>query len=157
MGKLSRRKGKTFEQHVATAYRLLWPDAEVRRSLQAHKPYEPDVVVVHPRLPWVTALWTECQHAKESTPKLKLQQAERDVEEWRKRQTEKHHARLPIVVWKTHGSGTVQLTTRLWVLVQMTTKPDRFPPLLLPHLVDGAEDTVITTDFNSWITLIKHA
>jgi len=156
MGKLSRRKGKTFEQHIATQYRLLWPDAEVRRSLQAHKPYEPDVVVVHPKLSWVTALWTECQHAKESTPGAKLQQAERDVQEWEARQTDRHSKRLPIVVWKTHGSGVVRLTTRLWVLVQMTTKDDRYPPDLI-QLRDGAEDMVITTDFQSWITLIKRA
>lgn len=157
MGKLSRRKGRSFEQLIATCYRETWPAAKVRRSLQAHKPYEPDVVIEPAsNLPaWVTALWTECQHAQDPTPLDKLAQAERDIAEFNvnRPSTVRGHARVPIVVWRKHGSSTINLTTRLKWLHVTTTKPDRFAPDLAP-LLPGAQDMVITLDFDLWLELI---
>ncbi len=158
MGKLSRTKGRSFEQHVATAYRMLWPAAAVRRSLQAHQPFEPDVVVEGGAPEWALRLWTECQHARGCTPLVKLAQAERDIKALKKSLTalgSSFSARLPVVVWREHGTSKIQLTTRLWVLGEVFAR--RGERLSWVPLVDGAQDLIITLEFATLIELIKAA
>lgn len=134
MGKKSRTKGRSFEQLVADAYRTQWPTAVVRRSLQAHRAFEPDVVVEDHRLG--SQLWTECQHADASTPLQKLAQAERDLEKVNRKY-------LPIVVWRSTGSRVVNLTTRLWVLEELGGRPDL-------HMQEWGQ-LVVTCDFHKWL------
>lgn len=74
MGKLSRVKGAVFERFVATTYRETFPEfAEfVKRASQSHSAFESDV---H----GLPGFWNECQDARNPTPLLKLEQAERDL------------------------------------------------------------------------------
>lgn len=123
MGTHSRNKGRSFEQLIANLYRNRWPAATVRRSLQAHRPHEPDVVVEHPGVPWVRALWTECQHADTPQPLVKLAQAERDIlaaERAGRGEPVPGHLWLPVVVWRQSGASVVHATTRLGILLLLT-------------------------------------
>jgi hypothetical protein len=123
VGKHSRTKGRAFEQLVANQYRERWPEATVRRSLQAHRPYEPDVVVEHPAGGSPSRLWTECQHADAPQPLLKLAQAERDIlaaEKAGRGEPVPGCLWLPVVVWRKSGSSTVYATCRLGVLMCLT-------------------------------------
>lgn len=138
MGKKSRTKGRSFEQLVADVYRTQWPAAVVRRSLQAHRAYEPDVVVEDHRLG--QRLWTECQHADASTPLQKLAQAERDILALNRPTGPRL---LPIVVWRSTGSRTVSLTTRLWVLEELGGHAD-------VHMEEWGQ-LVVTVDFHKWL------
>jgi len=93
-GKLSCRKGKTFERSIAAALREIFDPPElveaikaagntdrkrlmsesvVRRGDQAKNAREPDIVVRG------SAWWFELQDAAHPTPLAKLQQAERDM------------------------------------------------------------------------------
>lgn len=135
MGKHQRDKGKAFEQLVADAYRKAWPGATVRRSLQAHRPYEPDVVVEAHTLG--ERFWTECQHADDPTPLTKLAQAERDIAA-----LNKSGPRYPLVVWRRSGSRTVHMTTRIWVMDAIVGRP---------HGMEGWRDLVVTLDFTAWL------
>lgn len=123
MGKHSRTKGRSFEQLIATQYRMRWAAATVRRSLQAHRPYEPDVVIEGDDVPaWVRALWTECQHADAPQPLVKLAQAERDIlkaEAAGRGEPVPGHLWLPIVVWRKSGAGVVNVTARLGVVLDL--------------------------------------
>ena len=137
MGALSRRKGRSMEQDIATMYRHRWPGVVVRRSVQAHRAYEPDVVVEGYVVPHYQ-LWTECFHGKAPAPLVKLDQAERDVaaltqpDKW-----------LPIVVWRKHGSGQTHVTLRLSTLGYLVERP-----VILPA------DPVATLDFGELLRLI---
>ena len=92
MSAMQRRKGRSFEQQIATAYRGLLPHRVVRRSLQAHQPFEPDVVIEG------VPVWTECQDARHPTPEKKHQQAVRDIAK-AKQHGVIHANVLPVVVW----------------------------------------------------------
>lgn len=143
-GKFSRDKGHDFERFVANAYRLAWPSASVRRSLQAHNADEPDVVVEHATSMILNTLWTECQHAATPTPLAKLAQAERDCA----RMSTVGTQRLPVVVWKKTRGGKIQVTTRLWVLGITLNR------VMLP-IQNPSEQLIITLDFGEWLKLIK--
>jgi hypothetical protein len=138
MGKHSRDKGRSFEQLVATAYRRQWKEATVRRALQAHRAFEPDVVVEGHALG--ARFWTECQHADSPEPLVKLAQAERDIN-----RLNTNVVRLPLVVWRRSGSRTVQLTTRLWVLDSIAGRSH--------HMADW-QGLVVTLDFHAWLAAL---
>ncbi len=138
MGKHQRDKGKGFEQLVADAYRQAWPTATVRRSLQAHRAYEPDVVIeAHPL---GSRFWTECQHADAPTPLVKLAQAERDIAACNRTNY------LPLVVWRKSGSRTVNVTTRMWVIEALAGRP---------HHMEVWKDLVVTLDFEEWLAALS--
>lgn len=108
MGKMSREKGKRFERRIADDLRRLWPTATVRRSLQAHRAYEPDVVVEGAAPELARRLWLELTHGRAPQPLEKLAQAERDI-----RSTTLFPWRIPVAVWHRHGTRTVNATLRL--------------------------------------------
>lgn len=147
MGSLSRRKGFTFERYVATAYRLRWPEVTVRRGRQSDRPWESDVVVEGDVV--LGRLWTECQHARGADPQAKLRQAERDVGVLVARSLCETFHRMPVVVWREHGSSLVHATTRLWVLLELSTgswSPD----------ARGAFG-VVTTSFSSFLDVASRS
>jgi hypothetical protein len=124
-----RRKGHSFERWVADAYRARFDGYTVRRSQQSGGAYEPDVVVEG------LSLWTECQHANEPTPLLKLAQAERDA-------SAAGGFRLPVVVWKRSGSRVVNVTLRLWTLVWTLGDSCRVP-----------YEAITTVDLAAWLPM----
>lgn len=116
MGMMQRRKGRSFEQKIADIYRKKWPDFVVRRSLQAHRPYEPDVVVEG--VVGRHKLWTECNDAAKPNPLVKLIQAERDIE--KAVSAGMYFPYLPIVVWHRLQSREVNVTMRMSSLWRFT-------------------------------------
>ena len=164
MGKLSRTKGRSFEQDIATLYRERWSEATVRRSLQAHQPYEPDVVIEHPDQVVVSAIWSECQHAAKPTPLLKLAQAERDIKIAVSKGRSPGmmptasgpvpHPWLPFAIWRrsgARGKGSVQVTTRLWAWQALLSGHSGSG-----HLDPRIEQIVITLDFADWLSSIRN-
>lgn len=148
MGKHSRDKGIDFEQLVATAYRDRWPGFNVRRSEQAHRPFEPDVVVDHH--PFGSRLWTECQHADIPSPLKKLAQAERDILAALGRKgfadpDAAIHTIYPIVVWRRTAGRVISMTTRMWVIESISGKTTH---------MGGWQDLVVTMDFRSWLAVL---
>lgn len=148
MGKHSRDKGINFEQLIATAYRERWPGVTVRRSEQAHRPFEPDVVIDHH--PFGTRLWTECQHADDPTPLRKLAQAERDILAMMERKGFADPAAVaqtvyPIVVWRQSGCRSINMSTRVWVLEKISGNDKHMPVWC---------DLVVTLDFRSWLAAL---
>jgi len=105
---------------MANAYREKWAKAQVRRSLQAHRPYEPDVVIEGDDVPGLArALWTEafCSNgANEATVAEKLLQAERDAAKAQKVKPTQFY-RLPVVVWRRSGTRAPNVTIRLGSLL----------------------------------------
>lgn len=153
MGKSQRIKGRAFEQLIATAYRERWPEAVVRRSLQAHQPYESDVVVEHPDLPRVAAMWTECQHAAKPAPLIKLAQAERDADKAKSVGCYPstpvmggRHPWLPVVVWRKSGAAQVNATMRHWVWATLAG---------IVHEPAGLDRVVITLDFRDFMSAVR--
>jgi len=145
---MQRSKGRSFEQLVADAYRTAMPAAVIRRSLQAHQPFEPDVVVEHPVSHALSRLWTECQHANEPAPLVKLAQAERDI-------IVAGGPRLPVVVWRKTRGKTVQVTTRIWVLGALGLAYPLELELELELELGKWTTLVVTVDFYEWLALIS--
>jgi hypothetical protein len=112
MGALQRTKGHNFERDIAALYRRRWPTATVRRSLQSHAAFEPDVVIEGDVPDVVARLWTECQCSNNPTPLVKLEQAERDC-------AKSTETLYPVVVWRKSGSRTTYATCRLDTLVEL--------------------------------------
>jgi len=113
LGRRSRRKGKAFELVVRDVVYDQLPGltVTVRRSSQAERAYDADVVVEGPALPhWLHALWIECNHAEAPNPLKKLDQAERDAEAFVQRTG---RARSPVVVWRKNREQTIWATWRL--------------------------------------------
>ena len=110
MGLLQREKGKRFERLVADLLRKAMPGCTVRRSLQAHRAYEPDVVVEG------SPLWLELTHGKAPDPEAKLRQAERDAE---RSGTVRWKEPIPLVVWRRHGERSIRATLRLGSLLRL--------------------------------------
>lgn len=117
MGLMQRRKGRAFEQRIATILRSSFPGIDVRRSSQADRAVQSDVYCTGHSL--LERLWLELQDARNPTPLVKLEQAERDVSAvlvrangtgWR------FDDRLPIVIWHRIREQAVHVTMRLWVL-----------------------------------------
>ena len=110
MSKLSRTKGRAFEQRIAREIREALPLATVRRSQQAHRAYEPDLVIEGGVPLLVRRLWLELTDARAPSPTDKLAQAERDILEAPPEAA--LGDRLPLVVWHVTGAKSVQVTGR---------------------------------------------
>jgi hypothetical protein len=114
MGLMQRQKGKRFERAIATALRVRFPNAVVRRASQADRAHQSDVYISGGPL-LLSRLWLECQDARVPTPLVKLNQAERDVDSgimhWDVRQS-----RLPVVIWHKLGAREIHATMRLGTL-----------------------------------------
>lgn len=141
MSARSRAYGHGFERLIARAYRAKWPDATVRRALQAHSAYEPDVVVEG------LSLWTECSCGSSVSPLKKLAQAERDVERCMERAP--GTVLYPVVVWRNKGERTVWVTMRLWVL-DGSVLGERWP-------YSPESNLVVTLDFERWLECVALA
>lgn len=138
MGKISRTKGRSFEQAIARKLRERWPDMDVRRSSQAERAYNSDVFVTgHPVL---ESLWLELQDARNPTPAAKIVQAERDIDAGGLIAT-----RAPVVVWHRLGERVVHVTTRLWVLDKMRRTID---PGMAPY-------SFVTLTFDEFCDIVK--
>lgn len=111
MGLMQRRKGRAFEQSVATRLRAAFPGAVVRRTSQADGAHASDVVVEPPAPSVIGRVWWECHDAAAPNPLGKLAQAERDT---------LYTAALPVVVWHRKGARTTRATMRLGTLLQLT-------------------------------------
>lgn len=107
MGLKSRVKGKVFERLIATKLRARFPDlaGEIKRTIQSRGGRQEGADVVG--LPFV---WLECQHADNSTPLQKLEQAERDSA---------GSLLLPVAVTRRTGSREIVVTMRVKDLEQM--------------------------------------
>jgi hypothetical protein len=114
MGARSRRKGCAAELVVRDRIRAAFPQLPmmtVRRSSQAERAYESDLIIEGPGVPsWILKLWTECEHANNPDPVIKYAQAVRDAERWEKRM---QTFRTPIVCWRKTGSRTIWLSTSM--------------------------------------------
>ena len=123
MGLMQRRKGKAFERKIAALIRSRWPDAVVRRASQADRAHQSDVYLSGGP-PVLSRLWLECHDARNPNPIAKLEQADRDVAA--------HQAfdfvRLPVVVWHRLGSRQINVTTQLWVLLELAEPDNRDRP-----------------------------
>lgn len=101
MGRSQRRKGLDHERAVAAIIRNQFPGSVVRRGLQSHGAYEPDVVVGEGAPKQLQECWIECQVSKRPSPKAKLLQAIRDIRSpWVR----------PVVVWRRHGNKQIYVT-----------------------------------------------
>lgn len=115
MALLSRTKGKSYERRVAALFRSRWPDVVVRRASQAERADNPDVFFDNaPDV--LQRLWLELTDSRSPSPLAKLEQAERDIEQWLRRRPMAIVNRMPVVVWHRTGERTSHVTTRLWVL-----------------------------------------
>lgn len=139
MSKLSRTKGRAFEQRVARELREAMPRATVRRSQQAHRAYEPDVVVEGDAPGIARRLWLELTDSRAPSPLDKLAQSERDSAhclEW-----------LPVVVWHRKGAKSVQVTARLGTLCEVLGGE--------PTMVDGYLGTPVTVDWQQVLARLR--
>jgi hypothetical protein len=84
MGRLSRRKGGSWEREVARRFARVFSDDGVRRGLQFRDGAEcPDVIT--------PALWVECKRGRRTNPRAALAQAVEDS---------KGHLLIPVAVCK---------------------------------------------------------
>jgi hypothetical protein len=116
MSLMQRTKGKVWERAIATRLRRAFPLAIVRRAIQSHRAYEPDVVIEGNAPNLVRRLWLECQDARKPDPDAKLAQAERDCRAaamWR----------IQVVVWHRYRERCVQATLRRCALNVLTGTP----------------------------------
>lgn len=125
LGRRSRSKGKSFELVVRDAILFAFRDSgltmTIRRSSQAERAYDSDVVVVGDQLPdFLADVWWECQHSKQPDPPTKYEQAVRDCEVFYDRT---RRCRWPVVVWRKHGERTLWLTTELGTIVSLLGNP----------------------------------
>lgn len=142
MGAMQRRKGAAFERRIAAELRAAMPGATVRRSLQAHRAYESDVVVEGNAPLVARRIWWELCDSRAPSPLDKLGQAERDTA-YLPRYVDDHWApsleTLPLVVWHRTGAKSVQVTARLGVLCEVLGGE--------PTPVDGWLGTPVTLDW----------
>lgn len=144
--KLSRTKGRAYEHLIARKLRAAFPDADVRRSSQADRAANSDVVATGS--PVLESLWLELHDARRPDPKRKLEQAERDI-------VDSHRARgaglrLPVVIWHRIHEHTHQVTTRLWVLDQLRGV------LRLTNGLAGC-DSMVTLDLEEFVGVLRMA
>jgi hypothetical protein len=146
---MQREKGKRFERDIAARLREVFPAADVRRSSQADRAANSDVVITGE--PLLERLWLELQDARDPTPLVKLQQAERDIlEQARVTHGMSDCTRLPVVIWHRIRERTNQVTTRLWVLDELRD----FAPW--PQSRSAATpDTAVTLDLGAFIAILK--
>lgn len=153
MAKLSRTKGRAFEQKIARIFRGIWPDAIVRRSSQADRAHNPDVMIEHgPAL--LQSLWLELQDAREPTPLLKLAQAERDIDAAQTaainaaiaapRQKFPYPMRSAVIIWHRLASRTINVTLRACVYDS-----------LRGYFHAEVDRTPITLDLSDFLDILK--
>lgn len=121
LGKMSRDKGIKFELTVRDLIKQAlpeFPDLTVRRSLQAERPWDADLIIEGdssaPR--WLVDLWVECQHADNPRPAAKLAQATRDATLSASRTG---RARHPVVAWRQTRAREVHASTDLRTFMTM--------------------------------------
>ncbi len=152
MGLMQRRKGRAYEQLIARELRAAFPAAEVRRSSQADRAANSDVVVTG--TPVLERLWLELQDAREPTPVAKLAQAERDIaaglRAGRATTATTAAVRLPVVIWHRLGARSHHVTTRLWVLDTLRGGPP-------PAASTESAATIVTVDLAPFIELARQA
>jgi hypothetical protein len=138
MGLKSRRKGKSFELVVRSRVQDYFPTITVRRSSQAERAYEADLILEGPTCPpWLSQLWIECEHANQVNALAKLEQGEHDAFEWAKRMGT--NSRLPIACTRETGRRVINATTRLVTLTQLVMPQHE---VWLPH--DDSAMLVVT-------------
>jgi hypothetical protein len=115
MSAMQREKGKAYERAIARVLREVFPAADVRRSSQADRAANSDVVITGS--PLFERLWLELHDARDPIPLAKLQQAERDIELARRASDRLN--RLPVVIWHRIRERSHQVTTRLWVVDEL--------------------------------------
>jgi hypothetical protein len=133
MSLMSREKGKRFERRIADDLRRALPQATIRRSLQAHRAYEPDVVIEGDAPTLAKRLWLELTDSRAPAPLDKLAQAERDAQ---------GKGCLEVVVWHRLGERSVQATMRLGTALAL------FLPDAPPHLGLLAFGAPVTLDWD---------
>lgn len=151
VGKKSRRKGRKFEQRIARALRARWPEATVRRALQSHKPYEPDLVIEGPAPLIVRSLWLELTDGKDADLRVpgKLEQAERDIDrahpagEWK---------RYPVCIWHIIAQRRIHASMRIQTLGAIMGEVVTEAAELLGDAVWA--DTVIEMSFEDFLNLL---
>lgn len=141
MGLMQRRKGRKFEQWVATKYRKRYPKATVRRALQAHQPYESDVMIEGDAPEIAIRIWTECEDAASPCPKRKMKQALRDI--YRAQSAGRSDQDLAVVVWHRTGSRTRSATVRICDLM-----------VILGHELPPGLGALVTMDFEDFLELL---
>jgi len=114
MGLRSRRKGCAFElvvrDRILSAFKAV-PALTVRRSSQAERAYESDLIIEGPHVPkHLGELWVECEHANKPNPSKKFEQGCRDALRYEERM---ELARVPVVCWRATGDRTIWLSTSL--------------------------------------------
>ena len=144
MGIKSRRKGVAFElvirDHIGRAFKGTLPGLVVRRSSQAERAYEADVIIEGPDVPqWLRDLWVECQHADATDPATKYAQGLRDAILATKRTG---RTRVPVVAWRKTGARSVWLTTSSVTMIELLAPgtsvlyPARAEVVLVTALLD---------------------
>lgn len=141
MSKLSRTKGGAFERKIARELREAMPRATVRRSQQAHRAYEPDVVIEGNAPSIARRLWLELTDSRAPSPLDKLGQAERDT------MTLAEDDAMPLVVWHRTGAKSVQVTARLGVLCEVLGGE--------PTVTDGYLGTPVTVDWQQVLARLR--
>lgn len=100
--------------------------------------------------PILAQLWLELQDARNPNPLAKLLQAERDIRAWCARRNPDGinrtlaSDRFPVVVWHRLGERSIQATTRLWVLLALTSGAPWTP----------GRDQVVTMPLDSFLDLL---
>lgn len=121
MGLRSRTKGKVFETTVRHAFERLGavlPELVVRRSSQAERAHEADLIIEGPGVPdWLSGLWVECQHANNTDPAAKYEQAVHDSQIYVRKMA---RWRTPMVCWRKTATRTIWATAGLADLVALT-------------------------------------
>jgi hypothetical protein len=115
LGRRSRRKGKSFElvvrDRILLAFREKCPGLIIRRSSQAERAHEADLIIEGPGCPArLSMLWVECEHAKAPDPRVKWAQACRDSAEYTRKMAVE---RYPLVCWRKNGERTLWATAAL--------------------------------------------
>jgi hypothetical protein len=150
---MQREKGKRFERDIAARLREVFPATDVRRSSQADRAANSDVVITGE--PLLERLWLELQDARDPTPLAKLQQAERDIAVARRTDV---NYRLPIVIWHRIRERASQVTTRLWVLDEIRRRPNggAFQELAEHGPLDvDFHEAAVTLDLDAFIAILK--
>lgn len=146
MGKLSRRKGQTFERKIAKILRERFPQfaGGIRRSIQSREAEESDVT-------GIPGLWLELQHAAVPTPNLKLIQAIRDV-------VEADVNRLPVAITHKTRTKSIEVTMRaedlVWMYMQAQSVPGAMPAI---HHISSFAEIHMQLDFDSFLDLVEAA
>jgi hypothetical protein len=148
MAGLSVRRGKKFERKIAKQLRTYFPEATVRRSLQADRAYDSDLVVEGAQLPRVLChIWWELNDEREPNPRRKLDQAHRDAALAEKRRA---CFLFPLVIWHKYRSPDIHVTLQLDTLARLLrTQLDYLPQ------ASGAGTYPVQLELNHFLSLVK--